>query len=99
MIIYGQRVMCGPLAVYPPYNLILATLRPSDESLAGDDSYLGVWSYANNSSDGKPLWTIGGPKGIFQMPRGVTLDVKNKSIIASDKRLNSVLTFRVPEMF
>jgi len=99
MIIQGPRAMGGPFTVYPPKKLILATNRPSDESLAGDDSYLGVWSYANNSSDGKPLWTIGGPKGIFQMPRGVTLDVKNKSIIASDKRLNSVLTFRVPEMF
>jgi hypothetical protein len=45
------------------------------------------------------MWQIGGPKGIFEMPRGVTLDVKNRSIIASDKRLNSVLTFRVPEIF
>jgi hypothetical protein len=33
------------------------------------------------------------------MPRGVTLDVKNKSIIMSDKRLNSVLTFHFPDMF
>jgi hypothetical protein len=33
------------------------------------------------------------------MPRGVALDVKNKSIIASDKHLNSVLTFRIPELF
>jgi hypothetical protein len=33
------------------------------------------------------------------MPRGVALDVKNKSIIASDKRLNSVLTFYFPDAF
>jgi hypothetical protein len=98
MTIRGPRAMGGPFAIYPPKKLILATNRPADESLAGDDSYLGVWSY-EKSSDGEPLWVIGGPKGIFQMPRGVTLDVKNKSIIASDKRLNSVLTFRVPELF
>jgi len=98
MTIRGPRAMGGPFAIYPPKKLILATNRPVNEALAGDDSYLGVWSY-EKSSDGEPLWTIGGPKGIFQMPRGVTLDVKNKSIIASDKRLNSVLTFRVPELF
>ncbi len=90
--------MGGPFAIYPPKKLIFATNRPLGEALAGDDSYLGVWSY-EKSSDGPPLWTIGGPNGILQMPRGVTLDVKNKSIIASDKRLNSVLTFRVPELF
>jgi hypothetical protein len=46
-----------------------------------------------------PKWTIGGPDGVLEMPRGVALDVKNQSIIVSDKRLNSVLTFRVPELF
>jgi hypothetical protein len=98
MTILGPRAMGGPFAIYPPKKLIFATNRPVNEALAGDDSYLGVWSYEKDSAGG-PLWTIGGPKGIFQMPRGVTLDVKNKSIIASDKRLNSVLTFRVPELF
>jgi hypothetical protein len=97
-VVLGPRAMGGPFAIYPQRKLILATNRPIGEGLAGDDSYLGVWSY-EKSSDGPPLWTIGGPNGIFQMPRGVTLDVKNKSIIASDKRLNSVLTFRVPELF
>ena len=99
IIIKGPNAMGGPFTIYPQRKFILATNRPASESLAGDDSYLGVWSYEKSSDDGKPLWTIGGPKGIFQMPRGVTLDVKNKSIIASDKRLNSVLTFRVPEVF
>jgi hypothetical protein len=98
MTIRGPRAMGGPFAIYAPKKLIFATNRPVNEALAGDDSYLGVWSY-EKERDGGPLWTIGGPKGIFQMPRGVTLDVKNKSIIASDKRLNSVLTFRVPELF
>jgi DNA-binding beta-propeller fold protein YncE len=98
MIIRGPRSMGGPFAIYPPKKLIFATNRPIGEALAGDVSYLGVWSY-EKSSDGPPLWTIGGPNGILQMPRGVTLDAKNKSIIMSDKRLNSVLTFAVPELF
>ena len=89
--------MGGPFAIHAAKKLIFATNRPIGEDLAGDESYLGVWSYTE-SSDGPPLWTIGGPNGIFQMPRGVTLDLKNRSIIASDKRLNSVLTFSVPEL-
>jgi DNA-binding beta-propeller fold protein YncE len=96
--IKGPRSMGGPFTIYPQKKLIFATNRPFNDSLAGDVSYLGVWSY-DKSSDGPPLYSIGGPKGIFQMPRGVVLDVKNKSIIASDKRYNSIFTFRVPELF
>jgi DNA-binding beta-propeller fold protein YncE len=96
--IRGPDSMGGPFAIYPAKKLILATNRPQGEDLAGDESYLGVWSY-EKGGDNPPLYTIGGPNGVFQMPRGVTLDVKNKSIIASDKRLNSVLTFYFPEMF
>jgi hypothetical protein len=33
------------------------------------------------------------------MPRGIALDVKNKNMLVSDKRLNAVLTFHFPEMF
>ena len=98
LVIQGPKAMGGPFAIYPPKKLIFATNRPADESLAGGVSYLGVWSY-ERSSEGPPLWTIGGPNGIFQMPRGVALDPKNKTIMASDKRLNSVLTFRIPELF
>ena len=98
MSIKGPHAEDGPFAIYPPKKLILGTNRPDDESLASGVSYLGVWSY-EKSSDGPPLWTIGGPNGIFQMPRGVALDVKNKNIFATDKRLNSVLTFHVPELF
>ena len=96
--IRGPRELGGPFAIYPAKKLIFATNRPIGETLSGEAAYLGVWSY-ETGSEGPPLWQIGGPKGIFQMPRGVTLDVKNQSIIASDKRLNSVLTFRVPEIF
>jgi hypothetical protein len=98
LVVRGPRSLGGPFAVYPPKKLILATNRPVGEALSGADSYLGIWSYAQGG-DNPPLWRVGGPNGIFEMPRGVTLDVKNKSIIASDKRLNSVLTFYFPDMF
>ncbi len=98
MEIRGPDAMGGPFAVYPEKQLILATNRPTGGTLAGPESYLGVWSYANGGSD-VPLYRIGGPNGIFEMPRGVIYDVKNKTIIASDKRLNAVLTFSFPELF
>lgn len=98
MTVQGPNSMGGPFAIYPEKKLIFATNRPIGEALSGPVSYLGVWSY-EQSNDGPPLWTIGGPNGILEMPRGVALDVKNSSIIVSDKRLNSVLTFRVPELF
>jgi DNA-binding beta-propeller fold protein YncE len=98
LTIRGPRAMGGPFAIYPPKKLIIATNRPIGEALAGDESYLGVWSY-DMSSDGPPSLTIGGPNGVFQMPRGVALDVKHKRVLVSDKRYNSVLGFYVPEIF
>ena len=97
MTIGGPRSLGGPFALYPAKKLIIATDRVAGE-LASDDSYLGIWSYEKDGNN-PPLWKIGGPHGVFQMPRGVVLDVKNKSIIVSDKRLNSVLTFAFPDMF
>jgi hypothetical protein len=94
----GPRSMGGPFSIYPQKKLIIATNRPTGADLAGPDSYLGIWSY-EKSNDSGPLWQIGGPNGVLQMPRGTTIDVKNKSIIMSDKRLNSVMTFYFPEMF
>ena len=98
MVVGGPRNMGGPFTVYPPKKLIIATDRAGGGELASDEAYLGIWSY-ERGGDNPPLWRIGGPRGVFQMPRGVALDPKNKSIIASDKRLNSVLTFSFPDMF
>jgi len=98
IVVSGPQSLGGPFSVYPPKKLIIATNRPTGGELSGPDSYLGIWSY-EKSGDHPPLWRIGGPNGVLQMPRGTTLDVKNKSIIMSDKRLNSVLTFSFPDMF
>ena len=68
------------------------------EELSSDDSFVGVWSIHDNG-DVPPKWTIGGPKGVLKMPRGIALDVKNRNMMVSDKRLNAVLTFHFPELF
>jgi hypothetical protein len=33
------------------------------------------------------------------MPRGLTIDPKKKTVIVSDKYMNSVMTFSLPEMY
>ena len=90
----------GPFAVYPQKGEILASVRgpgPYAE-LSSDEAYVGVWSI-RDSGDVPPRWTIGGPHGVLRMPRGIALDVKNKNMLVSDKRLNAVLTFHFPEIF
>ena len=90
----------GPFAVYPDKGEILVSVRgpgPYAE-LASDEAYVGVWS-EKDDGDVPPKWTIGGPHGILRMPRGIALDVKNKNMLVSDKRLNAVLTFHFAEIF
>ena len=36
---------------------------------------------------------------MLKQVRGITLDPKNKTVMLSDKYLNGVLTFSLPEMF
>ncbi len=93
----GFQSLSGPFTVYPPKGWIIAGDR-GEEELASDQSYVGVWSIEDNG-DVPPRWRIGGPKGIFQMPRGIALNAKHKELIVTDKRLNAVLTFYFPELF
>lgn len=90
----------GPATIYPPTGKILVPIRGdvSTEAMIAPDSFVGVWN-VTDSGDVPPRWTIGGPKGAFQMVRGVTLNPKYKEVIVSDKRLNAVLTFSFPELF
>lgn len=60
--------------------------------------YVGVWSVAD-SGPTPPRVVIGGPRGTLFDPRGVVLDVKHKSVLVSDKQLNAVLTYSVPQLF
>ncbi len=90
----------GPFAIYPEKGWIIASIRGTGPfaELSSDEAFVGVWS-ENDTGDVPPKWTIGGPKGVFRMPRGIAIDAKHKSIMVSDKRLNSVLTFYFPELF
>ncbi len=100
------RVIRGPntmltntknVRVYPPGGWILVA-EDGVEGRATGLSFIGVWSI-NDDGDVPPRWTIGGPKGSLFKPRGVALDPKNRAVIVSDKRLNAVLTYHVPELF
>lgn len=61
-------------------------------------SFVGVWSIFDEGNVA-PRWTIGGPLRMLRKPRGLDLDLKNQNVIVSDKELNAVLTFHVPEIF
>ena len=93
----GFRRLGGPFAVYPQKGWIIASDR-GQGGLVSDIAYVGVWS-VHDDGDVPPRWKIGGPNGILQMPRGITVDAKHKNIIVSDKRLNAVMTFNFPELF
>jgi hypothetical protein len=90
----------GPFTVHPEAGKILVPIRGriSQETMIAPDSFVGIWSIDDNG-DVPPLWTLGGPRGAFQMIRGIAVNAKHKEVIVTDKRLNAVLTFSVPEIF
>jgi hypothetical protein len=105
--IRGPRTMFAKggnnVKVYPEKGWILAVhdgiqpLEGAREALSGL-SFVGVWSI-HDTGDVAPRLTIGGPKGTLVKPRGLALDPKNRSVIVSDKDLNAVLTYHVPDVF
>ena len=105
------RVITGPgagdaweMTTYPPKGLIFVVVRPgstSEYDLSGRhdlEDYVGVWSIHDNGNV-PPLLTIGGPNSLLKDARGIAVDPKNKNVYVSDKTLNAVLTFNVPEAF
>jgi DNA-binding beta-propeller fold protein YncE len=60
--------------------------------------YVGVWSIEDNGAV-PPRFTVGGPQGMLKKPRGLDLDPVNSAVIVSDKELNAVLTYEVPQVF
>jgi DNA-binding beta-propeller fold protein YncE len=89
------------IVVHPPTRSIVVTSGqggrrdPNTKELTPVD-YVGVWSEDDNG-DVAPRYTIA--KGHLYMPRGLTLDPKKKTVIVSDKYLNSVMTFSLPELY
>jgi DNA-binding beta-propeller fold protein YncE len=85
-VITGDRAGQGRLAA--AYNgLIFAG--------AGGQT-VGVWS-VNDSGNAPARFKIG--QGVLKEMRGLAVDAKNKSVIITDKELNAVMTWSVPEVF
>ena len=88
----------------PANGMIFAAVRAgqnSDENIQGRfalDDYVGVWSFFDDG-DVPARFTIGGPNLLLKDARGIAIDPKNKNVMVSDKTLNAVLTFHVPEAF
>ena len=103
-VIAGPKTMLsstgGPFTIHPATGMILVPIRGaiSQQATMAPDSFVGVWSI-EDKGDVPPKWTIGGPRGAFQMIRGIAVNAKFKEVIVTDKRLNAVLTFSVPEIF
>jgi DNA-binding beta-propeller fold protein YncE len=93
-----KRVIAGPksrlldagnMRVYPEGGLIFVVQQ------AG---YVGVWGIEDNG-EVPPRFTVGGPKGMLRKPRGLDIDPAHNAVIVSDKGLNAVLTYEMPQVF
>ena len=85
----------GHIIVAIPYR---GANRTRAEQLASDGASVGIWSVFDEG-DVAASWKVGGPKGVLRQPRGVAVDPENMTIIVSDKYLNGVLTYSLPEMY
>jgi hypothetical protein len=86
----------GLMTTNPESGMIFAAVRPGGRYEKED--FVGVWSVYDNGNV-PPRFTIGGPGGLLSDTRGVAVDPKNKVVIISDKTVNGVLSFSVPEAF
>jgi hypothetical protein len=92
------------MTTHPANSMFFAVVRVGENSgeniqgRFGLDDYVGVWSVLDDGEVPARL-TIGGPGLVLKDARGIALDVKNQNVMVSDKTLNSVLTFHVPEAF
>jgi len=86
----------GLMTTNPASGMIFANVRMEGRYEAAD--YVGIWSIYD-TGDVPARWTIGGPNGLLKDVRGIAVDAKNKQVLVSDKTLNSVMTFSLPEAF
>jgi hypothetical protein len=83
------------LKVYPPTGAIIANINAGGED-ATEGAFTGVWNIDDNG-DVPPRWMIG--RGTLRQIRGLAVNAKEKAVLISDKFLNGVLTYSVPEVF
>jgi hypothetical protein len=94
------------MTMYPEKGMVFGVVRPGNTGGAeGDTSgrfspedYVGVWSVYDDGNV-PARFTIGGPNLLLKDGRGIAIDPKAKNVYVSDKTLNAVLTFNVPEAF
>ena len=94
------------MTMYPEKGVIFAVVRPGNTGgLEGDisgryllDDYVGVWSVFDDGNV-PPRFTIGGPALLLKDARGIAVDPKSKDVMVSDKTLNAIFRFHVPEAF
>jgi DNA-binding beta-propeller fold protein YncE len=92
------------MTTHPTNSMFFAVIRVGEnsgeniEGRFGLDDFVGVWSVFDDGEVPARL-TIGGPGLVLKDARGIALDVKNQNVMVSDKTLNAVLTFHVPEAF
>jgi len=100
-LIAGERTLItriNQMQVYAPKGWIVASQPGAAREQEPEGTFIGIWSI-NDDGDVPPRWVLGGPKSQLKKPRGVTINVKDKEIIAADMRLNSVFSFYFPEIF
>ena len=98
-VIGGPSTMLNQMRRIRVYNGWIVVAHDGIQSQTPSGlSYVGIWSI-HDDGDVPPRWTIGGPHKMLRKPRGLDLDPKNQTIIVSDKDLNAVLTYHVPELF
>ena len=93
-----RRVISGPksrlggtgnMRIFSDGGLIFVTQQTG---------YVGVWGLDDNG-EVPPRFTVGGPNGVLKKPRGLDIDPKHNAVIVSDKQLNAVLTYEIPQIF
>ncbi|HWP83929.1 MAG TPA: hypothetical protein VNN17_01960 [Terriglobia bacterium] len=91
----GMRGGTGLMNIDPNTGMIFVRVSGPGGRHDADD-YVGVWSVFDDGPT-PPRWKIG--LGVLKDTRGVALDLKNKNVLVTDKTLNAILTFHVPEAF
>jgi sugar lactone lactonase YvrE len=64
----------------------------------GEPSFVAVF-HITDRGNVRPRWTIGGPNGMLKKPNAIALDPEHKTVIITDKYLNAILTYSLPELF
>jgi hypothetical protein len=90
----------GAVRVVPNTGKMAVTVGGGDSSGdsegGGRKPFVAIYDVMDNGPV-QAEWTVG--RGYLQDIRGIALDTRNKTVVISDKGLQGVLTFSLPEIF